>query len=136
MTNRDEAAAIELLFRLMRDIETNVRDWATFALASQTDLDSPEIRRALTERLGDSDHGRPSQNASRSELLTPALLFDFAQKMPPALLFPISCPPVVEESCPRRPPRRSSPASPAATAAPAADPCAAPSFLKTDLRAR
>jgi HEAT repeat protein len=46
--------AIATLIELMDDVDDKVRDWATFELGTQCDVDSPEIRDALRKRLGDS----------------------------------------------------------------------------------
>lgn len=51
----DESAAVEALIELSRDTDTDVRDWATFALGSQTELDNEAIRQALWARVIDSD---------------------------------------------------------------------------------
>ena len=51
----DDDRAIAALIALTTDPDTDVRDWATFALGSQTDADSPRIRTALLERLADDD---------------------------------------------------------------------------------
>lgn len=48
-------AAVDALLKLSRDIQEEVRDWATFGLGSAWDLDSEAVRAALTERL-DDDH--------------------------------------------------------------------------------
>ncbi|MFF1833347.1 ankyrin repeat domain-containing protein [Streptomyces sp. NPDC058231] len=50
----DGAEGVEALERLSRDTDTEVRDWATTALAS-VDADTPELRAALAERLDDAD---------------------------------------------------------------------------------
>jgi HEAT repeat protein len=55
LIHRDEPEAIELLLELMRDPSDDVRNWATFAIAQQTDLDTLAIRQALSERLTERD---------------------------------------------------------------------------------
>lgn len=48
-----EVAALLLL--KMDDTEPDIRDWATFALGVQRDIDSPQLRDALMRRLADED---------------------------------------------------------------------------------
>ncbi|WP_186382581.1 HEAT repeat domain-containing protein [Amycolatopsis rhizosphaerae] len=50
-----DADVVEALIRLTRDPDTQVRDWATFGLGTQLAADTPAVRAALTERLGDPD---------------------------------------------------------------------------------
>ena len=50
----NDPRAVETLIELMRDEDEDVRDWATFGLGVLGDADSPAIREALVERLGDS----------------------------------------------------------------------------------
>jgi HEAT repeat protein len=50
-----DGQALEVLGELTRDPEVQVRDWATFALGTQVELDTPELREALVERLADED---------------------------------------------------------------------------------
>jgi HEAT repeat protein len=45
--------AISAIIELMDDPDDNVRDWATFALGTQCDVDSETIREALRKRLDD-----------------------------------------------------------------------------------
>jgi HEAT repeat protein len=63
MTHPD-SAAIESLIELSQCEDSDVRDWATFALGSQIDTDTPEIREALARRLSDPD------DDTRGEALT------------------------------------------------------------------
>lgn len=55
LTGHEEQAAINLLIQLSNDLEAYVRDWATFGLGTQVELDTSEIRNALAARLNDSD---------------------------------------------------------------------------------
>ena len=45
--------ALEALARLSADVSDDVRDWATFTLGSQFDVDSHDVRAALADRLDD-----------------------------------------------------------------------------------
>jgi len=47
--------AVGTLLPLTRDEDSDVRDWSVFGLGVQGNVDSPEIREALLERLSDSD---------------------------------------------------------------------------------
>ncbi len=47
--------AIAGLITLSRDEEVSVRDWATFGLGSMVEVDTPELRQALVDRLDDED---------------------------------------------------------------------------------
>lgn len=53
----DNIAAVRGLILLSADPDDEVRDWATFGLARQTELDSPEIREALLARTGTDEDG-------------------------------------------------------------------------------
>jgi HEAT repeat protein len=55
LAGQDEPPAIAALLLLSKDEDRDVRDWATFALGSQTDIDTPELREALRARLTDND---------------------------------------------------------------------------------
>ncbi|MCB1592076.1 MAG: HEAT repeat domain-containing protein, partial [Alphaproteobacteria bacterium] len=51
----EDPAAISGLIKLSADSDYDTRNWATFGLGSQCDMDTPEIRKALRERLSDED---------------------------------------------------------------------------------
>jgi HEAT repeat protein len=51
----EELPAINGLIELSTDSDEDVRDWATFGLGTQIDLDTPQIREALCARLDDHD---------------------------------------------------------------------------------
>ena len=55
LAGRTEPTAVAALVELSRDPEPAIRDWATFALGTLTDEDSPELREALVARLEDPD---------------------------------------------------------------------------------
>ena len=48
-----QAEGVQALIQLSDDSDKEVRDWATFGLGSLSDLDSDEIRNALSRRLDD-----------------------------------------------------------------------------------
>jgi HEAT repeat protein len=51
----EDQLAIKTLIELSRDQDPVVRDWATFGLGRQIDIDTPEIRAALLARVSDED---------------------------------------------------------------------------------
>lgn len=51
----DIPTVVDAMINLSRDYDSDVRNWATFTLASQFDSDSPALRVALHERLAESD---------------------------------------------------------------------------------
>ncbi len=55
LTGHETPVATECLISLSMDLDANVRDWATFALGTLIELDTPAIRDALADRLSDSD---------------------------------------------------------------------------------
>lgn len=55
---------VEALLTLMTDDDVDVRDWATFGIARQIEVDSDEIRAALRARLDDEDHETRTEAAA------------------------------------------------------------------------
>jgi len=55
MRGRVDAGGIDALIALTRDADPEVRNWATFGLGRQVDVDGAEIRQALWARVGDDD---------------------------------------------------------------------------------
>jgi HEAT repeat protein len=47
--------AVAALIKLTTDPDSDVRDWATFGLGTQTNTDGEQVRAALLDRLSDSD---------------------------------------------------------------------------------
>lgn len=55
LCGQDAPAAIEALITLSADADTDVRNWATFGLGSQSLIDTVPLRDALAARLQDAD---------------------------------------------------------------------------------
>ncbi len=53
LAGEENPSAIQTLIELSSDEDGDVRDWATFALGSQIETDTPEIREALFRRAND-----------------------------------------------------------------------------------
>ncbi|MFO0902226.1 MAG: HEAT repeat domain-containing protein [Pirellulales bacterium] len=81
----DDPRAIERLIYLSHDRDAAVRDWATFALGTQLSVDTPDIRRALLDRLHDTDGDTRSEAllglARRGErLIVPTLIHELSHQ--------------------------------------------------------
>ena len=55
LSGHEDRRAIRSLIELSDDDHAEVRNWATFGLGTQIDVDTPEIREALVQRLDDCD---------------------------------------------------------------------------------
>jgi HEAT repeat protein len=55
ISGHDDKTSIDLLIRMTKDAHPLVRDWATWGLGTLTEVDSPEIRMALADRMDDDD---------------------------------------------------------------------------------
>jgi len=78
LLNHPGATAIATLIELTKDEDEEVRNWATFGLGSQVDIDTAEIRAALFERVTDS------HDETRGEALV-----GLARRRDPRVLGPI-----------------------------------------------
>lgn len=47
--------SVRVMIELSRDQDADVREWATFGLGTQIDVDTPEVREALLSRCSDAD---------------------------------------------------------------------------------
>lgn len=52
----EDETAIDALILLSQDSDFDVRNWATFGLGSMCEIDTPELRNALFERITDDEH--------------------------------------------------------------------------------
>jgi HEAT repeat protein len=55
LSGHDIPSALQTLIELSRDADADTRGWATFSLATFTEVDTPEIRQALLARAADPD---------------------------------------------------------------------------------
>ncbi len=55
LTGYEDEDTINTLIELSNDSDRDVRDWATFNLGTQCEVDTPELRKALKDRLTDED---------------------------------------------------------------------------------
>lgn len=55
LMGHDDAEALDALMALSIDADDDIRNWATFALGTQTEVDTPALRAALIARLDDRD---------------------------------------------------------------------------------
>src|SRR5262249_36850135 len=59
----EEHPVVQGLLRAMQDPDEDVRDWATFTVGTQLDVDTPAVRAALVDRL-DDDGADPAGEAA------------------------------------------------------------------------
>ena len=69
LLTQEDSFAIETLIELSTDEDVDVRNWATFGLGAQIDLDTPEIRAALWQRLAEEDTQDPDTHEIYGEAL-------------------------------------------------------------------
>ncbi|HEY3964918.1 MAG TPA: HEAT repeat domain-containing protein [Planctomycetaceae bacterium] len=55
LTGYDNPVALDSLMELTNDEDSDVRDWATWGLGTQVEVDTPALRDALAGRLADAD---------------------------------------------------------------------------------
>ena len=82
---RNDGLAVKTLERLCRDEDAGVRDWATFGLGVLSNVDTPELRQTLVERLHDSDpnvRGEAMRGLARRQDMraAPAIIDELARQ--------------------------------------------------------
>jgi HEAT repeat protein len=87
----NDPRAVDTLLALMQDVDEDVRDWATFGLGVQGDLNSDQIRDGLFDRLTD-----PDRNVRGESLLGLAKRQD--QRALPALIAELNQPEISERA--------------------------------------
>jgi HEAT repeat protein len=80
----NDPRSVDIFLTLMRDIDEDVRDWATFGLGVLGDLDSQEIRDALWERMSDPNRDVREESLvglskRKDQRALPALIFELNQ---------------------------------------------------------
>lgn len=53
----EKDVAIDSLIKLSKDKNSDIRDWATFGIGNQVEIDNEKIRAALWDRISDKDEG-------------------------------------------------------------------------------
>ena len=79
LTGTTHPDAVKVLLELMRDEGERVRDWATTSIGGTIEIDGPEIRNALLDRISDPDAATRGEALSglarrRDERLLPHLI--------------------------------------------------------------
>ncbi len=69
LTEQPSEKVVAALITLTADTNPHVRDWATFAIGQQTELDSPAIREALRARLDDYEDDEDGPTATSGEAI-------------------------------------------------------------------
>lgn len=87
----NDSRSVDTLLALMQDDDEDVRDWATFGLGVQGDLDSDQIREGLFDRLTD-----PDRNVRGESLLGLAKRQD--QRALPALIAELNQPEIPDRA--------------------------------------
>jgi HEAT repeat protein len=90
LTYEDELA-VQTLIELSEDEDEDVRDWATFGLGTQIELDTPEIRETLFKRLDDTGNAQGEAMVGlarrKDDRVLAPLLRALAWELPSILIF-------------------------------------------------
>ncbi len=92
LLGRSDRVSISALVELSTDRDNHVRDWATFGLGSQIDVNNKAIREALWNRVSDSDLNTKSEGivglAKRHDKrIRPVLLEQLNDEAPRSMIF-------------------------------------------------